>query len=141
MHVLSPVLGAIALFLGSGPALALDTWTSTVERGLSVLSLRTSDGELRVVCDPDRVFGPTSNGAVIVHFPEDEAPSTIVFLAKSGEQARLAIKNGMAAQAAADAADWGTMVEILREGGEFAVVSSKDSFTVETAPLPALACD
>jgi hypothetical protein len=141
MHVFSPVLGAMALLLISGPALALDSWTETVERGLPVLSLKASGSELRLVCDPDRVFGPTSNGAVIVHFPKDATPSTIVFLAKSGEQARLAVKNGMAAQAAADDDDWAKMVGILREGGEFAVVSSRDSFTVETAPLPALACD
>src|SRR5690606_25159289 len=80
MHVLSPALCALALMSVSGPALALDSWTATTERGLPVLSLTQGDGSLRIVCDPDRVFGPTPNGAVIVVLPKDKAPNTVVFL-------------------------------------------------------------
>ncbi|SEO28294.1 hypothetical protein SAMN04488103_1194 [Gemmobacter aquatilis] len=141
MHALSPALCALALISVSGPALALDSWTATTERGLPVLSLTQGEGSVRIVCDPDRVFGPTPNGAVIVALPRDKAPTTVVFLAKSGEQARLAIVNGAAAQAKADAAEWASMIEILRRGGEFAVVSSQDSLSFETAPLPDLACE
>ncbi len=141
MHVLSPALCAVALMSVSGPALALDSWTATTERGLPVLSLAQGEGSVRIVCDPDRVFGPTPNGAVIVALPKDKAPTTVVFLAKSGEQARLAIANGRAAQAKADAGEWASMIEILRRGGEFAVVSSQDSLSFETTPLPDLACE
>lgn len=141
MHVLSPSLCALALMSVAGPALALDNWTTTTERGLPVLSLAQGKGSVRIVCDPDRVFGPTPNGAVIVTLPKDKAPTTVVFLAKSGEQARLAVTNGSAAQAKADTAEWAKMVDILRTGGEFAVVSSDDSLSFETAPLPDLACE
>lgn len=141
MHVLSPALCALALISVSGPALALDSWVATTERGLPVLSLSQGDGSVRIVCDPDHVFGPTPNGAVIVALPKDKAPNTVVFLAKTGEQARLTIANGSAAQAQADAAEWSKMVEILRKGGEFAVVSSQDSLSFETAPLPDLTCE
>lgn len=141
MHVLSPALCALALISVSGPALALDSWTATTERGLPVLSLTQREGSVRIVCDPDRVFGPTPNGAVIVALPKDKAPTTVVFLAKSGEQARLALANGRAAQTKADAVEWASMIEILRRGGEFAVVSSRDSLSFETAPLPDLACE
>lgn len=141
MHVLSPALCALALMSVSGPALALDSWTATTERGLPVLSLAQGEGSVRIVCDPDRVFGPTPNGAVLVSLPKDKAPTTVVFLAKSGEQARFAIANGSAAQAKADPAEWAKMVEILRMGGAFAVVSSDDSLSFETEPLPDLACE
>jgi hypothetical protein len=141
MHVLSPALCALALMSVSGPALALDSWTATTERGLPVLSLSQGEGSVRIVCDPDRVFGPTPNGAVIVSLPKDKAPTTVVLLAKTGEQARFAIANGSAAQAKADPAQWAKMVEILRKGGEFAVVSSDDSLSFETEPLPSLACE
>ncbi len=141
MHVLSPSLCALALMSVAGPALALDSWTATTERGLPVLSLAQGEGSIRIVCDPDRVFGPTPNGAVIVVLPKDKTPSTVVFLAKMGEQARLAVTNGSAAQSKADAAEWAKMVDILRKGGEFAVVSSLDSLSFETAPLPDLACE
>jgi hypothetical protein len=96
---------------------------------------------LRLVCDPERVFGPTPNGALVVRFDKDAAPDMVVVLAKSGEQARLAAKNGNSAQAAVEAADWSKMVATFREGGEFALVTSADSLTFETAPLPELACE
>lgn len=141
MHVRFPLFGALTLFLVAGPALAFDAWTQTTERGLPVLSLRSGDGTLRIVCDPDRVFGPTPNGTVVVNLPNDKTVATVVFLAKSGEQARLAVANGTAAQATADASEWAKMVAIVKAGGEFAVVSARDSLSFETAPLPDLACD
>ena len=98
MHALSPALCALALLSVSGPALALDSWTATTERGLPVLSLAQGEGSVRIVCDPDRVFGPTPNGAVLVSLPKDKAPTTVVFLAETGEQARLPVANGSAAQ-------------------------------------------
>ena len=141
MHVLSPALCSLALISISGPALALESWTATTERGLPVLSLTQGEGSVRIVCDPDRVFGPTPNSAVLVTLPKDKAPTTVVFLAKTGEQARLAVANGIAAQAKVDAAEWAKMVEILRKGGVFALVTSADSLSFETAPLPDLACE
>ncbi len=104
-------------------------------------ALTSEAGEVRLVCDPDRVFGPTPNGALVVRFLKDAAPDMVVVLAKSGEQARLPVKNGISAQATADAADWAKMVATFRTGGEFALVTSADSLTFETAPLPDLACE
>jgi hypothetical protein len=77
----------------------------------------------------------------VVGFDKDEAPDMVVVLAKSGEQARLPLKNGVAAQASAEAMDWSKMVATFRAGGEFALVTSADSLTFETAPLPELACE
>ncbi len=65
----------------------------------------------------------------------------LVVLAKSGEQARLPMMNGMATQAAAEAAEWTKMIAILRAGGEFALVTSLDSVTFETPAMPELDCD
>ena len=141
MQVMSPILGALALLVISNPAVALDAWAASVERGLPVLTAETSSGALRLVCDPDRVFGPTSNGSVTLRFARDDSPEMIVFLAQSGEQARLVVKNGMATQAAADPAEWAKMVAMLRVGGELAVVTSVDSLTLETPAVPDLACD
>lgn len=141
MHVLSPVLAVSALAAVSVPAHALDAWTFGVERGLPTYALTGETGEVRLVCDPDRVFGPTPNGALVVGFDKDAAPDMVVVLAKSGEQSRLPLKNGVAAQASAEAMDWSKMVATFRAGGEFALVTSADSLTFETAPLPELACE
>ena len=141
MHILSPVLVVSALAAMSVPVHALDAWTIGVERGLPTYALTSEAGEVRLVCDPDRVFGPTPNGALVVRFLKDAAPDMVVVLAKSGEQARLPVKNGISAQATADAADWAKMVATFRTGGEFALVTSADSLTFETAPLPDLACE
>lgn len=141
MHVRFPLFGALVLCIVSGPALSMDSWTQTTERGLPVLSLTSGDGGVRIVCDPDRVFGSTPNGAVVVNLPKDKAATTVVFLAKGGEQARLVLAKGVAAQATTDATEWAKMVAIVKAGGEFAVVSSHDSLRFETAPLPDLACE
>jgi hypothetical protein len=141
MHVLSSVLAVSALAAMSVPVQARDAWTVGVERGLPTYTLTSEAGEVRLVCDPDRVFGPTPNGALVIRFDKDVAPDIVVVLAKSGEQARLPLKNGVSAQASADAADWAKMVATFRAGGEFALVTSADSVTFETAPLPDLACE
>lgn len=141
MHVLSPVLVVSALAAMSVPVHALDAWAVGVERGLPTYALTSEAGEVRLVCDPDRVFGPTPNGALVVRFDKDAAPDMVVVLAKSGEQARLPLKNGVAAQASAEAMDWSKMVATFRAGGEFALVTSADSLTFETAPLSELACE
>lgn len=141
MHILSPVLAASAFAAMSVPVHALDAWTVGVERGLSTYALTNDAGEVRLVCDPDRVFGPTPNGTLVVRFDKDAAPGMVVVLAKSGEQARLPVKNGIAAQASVDAVDWAKMVATFRSGGEFAMVTSADSVTFETAPLPDLVCE
>ena len=83
MHVLSPVLVVSALAAMSVPVHALDAWTVGVERGLPTYALTTEAGEVRLVCDPDRVFGPTPNGALVVRFDKDAAPDMVVVLAKS----------------------------------------------------------
>ena len=141
MHVLSPVLAVSAFAAMSFPVHALDAWTVGVERGLPTYALTSEAGEVRLVCDPDRVFGPTSNGSLVVRFEKDTAPDMVVVLAKSGEQARLPLKNGVAAQASAETEVWAKMVATFRAGGEFALVTSADSLTFETAPLPELACE
>lgn len=140
MQIRSPILAAALMVVAFTPALALDTWTDTVQRGLRALSLKTADGEVRIYCDPDRVFGPDSNANVAIDLAKDANPTTVVFLAKTGEQARLAIKAGHAFQTQTDAADWSKMVAMVKAGGSFAIVTSKASMSVETAPIPDLAC-
>jgi hypothetical protein len=141
MQVPSPILAAALLFVAVTPALAIDTWTDTVQRGLRALSLTTTDGEVRIYCDPDRVFGPDSNANVAVELTKDTDPTMVVFLAKTGEQARLPVKAGHAFQTQTDAAEWSKMVAMVKAGGSFAIVTSKASMSVETAPIPDLACE
>jgi len=141
MQIPSPVLAAAVLCVAVSPALALDTWTDTVQRGLRTLSLKTAEGEVRLYCDPDRVFGPDSNANVAVDLANDTDPTVVVFLAKSGEQARLQVKAGHAFQTQTDTAEWSKMVAMVEAGGAFAIVTSTASMSVETAPIPDLACE
>ena len=141
MQFRSPILATALLFVAVTPALALDTWTDTVQRGLRALSLKTADGEVRIYCDPDRVFGPASNANVAIDLAKDADPTTVVFLAKTGEQARLAVKAGHAFQTQTDAADWSKTVAMVKAGGSFAIVTSKASMSVESAPIPDLDCE
>jgi hypothetical protein len=134
MQLPPPVLAVALLIVAVSPALALDTWTDTVQRGLRALSLKTAEGEVRIYCDPDRVFGPDSKA-------NDAVPTMVVFLAKTGEQARLQVKAGHAFQTQTDPAEWSKMVAMVKAGGAFAIVTSKASMSVETAPIKDLACE
>lgn len=67
------ILGALAPIALCSPAMALDAWVMTIERGLPVATVERADGSLRVICDPDRVFGPTSNAAVAAQLGKDGA--------------------------------------------------------------------
>lgn len=118
-----------------------EAWTATTERGLPVYSIGTKDAGVRLVCDPDRIFGESSNASVIATFPKDKAPDMIVFLAKTGEQARLPVKDGLALQHDAQVAEWSKMIAIVKAGGPFAVVTSTDSLSFETEAMPDLACE
>ena len=140
MHVLSPALCALALMSVSGPALALDSWTATTERGLPVLSLAQGEGSVRIVCDPDRVFGPTPNGAVLVSLPKDKAPTTVVFLAKTGEQARLPVSNGTAAQAKADQTKTAAVAAMPEPKATASSVSSSAATATSSARVVGLPC-
>ena len=81
---------------------------------------------------------------VIFQLQDDHSRLAVASLVATGETSEAAltvVKNGIAAQASVDAADWSKMVATFRTGGEFAMVTSADSLTFETAPLPELACD
>ncbi|WP_149758712.1 hypothetical protein [Roseivivax sediminis] len=121
----------------SGPFVIEDAaWSDSVERGLSVHDLEASGAAVQLVCDPDRVFGPKSNGSFAVALPSGAQPTQIVVLAQNGEQAALQLTENRAAQMDTNPDQWSALVAILQENTEFAVVSSDDAVTWQVeAPI------
>jgi hypothetical protein len=125
----------------SQPAEAAETWTEAVSRGLTTYSLGDASAGITIVCDPDRVFGPSSNGNIHVRFADDANPSTVVLLSQTGQQAALPVSNGRVLQAGVPAEDWAGFIELVSQGGEFALVTPTASMIFDAAPLPGLACN
>lgn len=131
---LAPTL--VALILVVGPATA---WEIEIARGMTSHVSEANGGRVQVTCDPDRVFGSSSNGSVAVRMPEDVDPNRVVFLAETGEQAAFDLRDGIATEVASPV-DWAALVEMMRAGGQIAVVTARDDFTMETPALPGLRC-
>lgn len=102
---------------------------------------RAEGGGLVLVCDPDRVYNPElSYASFVVTVPGDPDARQIVFLAASGQQAEFAVTAGTATQQDAQAADWSALIEMIRRGGEFAVVTPRATFSLDMEPMPGLRC-
>lgn len=126
----------------SAPLVISDvTWSHSLQRGLPVHDLEGPGATLQLVCDPDRVFGPQPNGSFAVTLPQERAPTRIVVLAQTGEQAAFELEDGRAAQAKADPEGWATLVTILGSSTEFAVVSAHDAVTWNVDEVLAGPCE
>lgn len=139
MRRIIQAIGVLAA--AAGPAVAATEWQQDTVRGLARYALAAEGGSAILVCDPDRVFGATSNASLAVAMPEDADATLIVLLAATGEQAALTLAEGRAAEKDVDPAEWGQMVEIVRAGGSFAFVTGEDAMHLDdVAPLPDLDC-
>ena len=96
---------------------------------------------MRLVCDPDRVFGSTPNTSLIVEMPKEKDPKRIVFLARNGQQAHFVPVNGIVLMNDQKPEEWRKMLDMIKKGGEFAVVTANDSMTFELEPIGSLRCE
>ena len=139
MRRIIQAIGVLAA--AAGPAVAATEWQQDVVRGLARYALAADGGNATLICDPDRVFGATSNASLAVAMPEDTDATLVVLLAATGEQAALPLVEGRAAEKDVDPAEWRQMVEIVRAGGSFAFVTGEDAMRLDdVAPLPDLDC-
>jgi hypothetical protein len=115
-------------------------WERGVSRGLDTYVAAIDGGRVIIACDPDRVYGTTPQGTIVILMPKDRSATRAVFLAESGEQAAFDVRDGVAAQAMTDPDDWETMTGMMREGGRIAVVTARDAFTLDLTPLPSFRC-
>ena len=135
MRLSFSILTASTLMIGTafaeGETTVLEdqTWIESMTRGMSTFTLGTATAQLRITCDPDRVFGDYSNGSLGVIMPHDKNPERVVILSATGHQAIIELTNGIAPQQAVAAGDWSKLVGILSENTQFAVVTSSDAVT------------
>ena len=139
MRRIIQAIGVLAA--AAGPAVAATEWQQDTVRGLERYALAAEGGGADLICDPDRVFGETSNASLAVTMPEDADATLVVLLAATGEQAALPLAAGRVAEKDVDPAEWRQMVEIVRAGGSFAFVTGEDAMRLDDiAPLPGLDC-
>lgn len=117
------------------------SWDHSLSRGLETFRIAGGGGSVLLACDPDRVYNLDESYAHIrVAMPSDLAAQRIVFLAASGHQAAFDVRDGIATQAEADPEAWSQLIDMIEEGGQVAVVTARDSFTLDLDPLPGFPC-
>lgn len=131
----------IALFLGAASSSVAAEWEIGLSRGLETYAATANDGTLLLVCDPDRVYNPNVSHAYFLSRQSDgKAPQRIVFLAATGEQAAFSVQDGIATQRDADPSEWAQLIDMIEAGGQIAVVTARDAFTLDQDALPGLRC-
>ena len=120
---------------------AAEDWLIGTARGLPTFSMSVEGGSLVMVCDPDRVYNPdVSYANFVVTLPQDPTARQIVFMSATGQQAAFDVKNGTATQQEARPADWAALVELIQQGGTIAVVTARDTFSLEMNAMPDFDC-
>lgn len=139
--MLKHIFHSLVLCAAATPALAGFSWDASIQRGLNVYDLEAGNGSITLTCDPDRVFGDTSNGSLQVSFAGKPAQGQMIVVDSKGFQASFMMKAGLVAQPDADEKEWSEMVRIFSEGGAFAFVTKDQSLTFpEVEKLSGLAC-
>ncbi|MEQ9041310.1 MAG: hypothetical protein RIE24_23540 [Silicimonas sp.] len=133
-------LSAAVLAVLAQPVVAA-SWDHGLSRGLETYRMAADGGSVLLACDPDRVYNLRQSSAhVRVAMPADLAAQRIVFLAASGHQAAFDVRDGIATQAGADPEAWSQLIDMIEEGGRVAVVTARDSFTLDLDPVPGFRC-
>ena len=110
-------------------------------RRLPVYSASQGGGTVVIVCDPDWVYNPERNyDNIVVTMPNDRSARELVFLSSTGKQATFEVQDGVARSETAWPAQWNALREIIRQGGEFAVVKARGKFVLDMEPMPAFDC-
>ena len=121
---------------------AAEDWLIGTARGLPTFSASVESGSLVMVCDPDRVYNPdVSYANFVVTLPQDPAARQIVFMSATGQQAAFDVRDGTATQQEARPADWTALVEMIQQGGTIAVVTARDTFSLDMKAMPDFDCD
>ena len=141
MRLRSLFLGTAAAILVPALAFAQAEWEEGMARGLVTYSTQADGGRFVMVCDPDRVYNPdVSYANLVVDMPRDPSANQIVFLASTGQQAAFDVIEGTVSQQDARPGDWEALVQMIRNGGEFAVVTARDTFSLDMVPFPDFEC-
>jgi hypothetical protein len=136
------VTTAFAIGFACAAPVYAEAWETGFARGLPTYSTSSEGGRLVLVCDPDRVYNPAvSYASFVLTLPGDPAAGQMVFLAASGQQAIFAVTEGTATQQDASPADWSVLIEIIRRGGQFAVVTPNETVSLDMEPMPGLRCN
>lgn len=133
---------SLAVFLvAATPALADAGWSQTATRGLNVYDISVANGSVTLTCDPDRLFGDSSNGSLRVDIDGVVLNGQLVLLSNLGNQAVFTATNGMVPQFSADEEEWLELAQILSAGGSYAFVTSTGSITIDDVdPIADLNC-
>ena len=112
MRALNPlILGA---FLGALPVAAA-AWDHSIERGLDLYQTRDGGVSVALVCDPNSVYGETSQSGVLLNLAGNvDASLPVTFRFPDGMAVQAELVHGRVGKAEMDAGAWASLLDGFR---------------------------
>ncbi len=112
MRALNPlILGA---FLGAFP-MAAAAWDHSIERGLDLYQARDGGVSVALVCDPNSVYGGTSQSGVLLNLVGNvDASLPVTFRFPDGMAVQAELVHGRVGKAEMDAGAWASLLDGFR---------------------------
>lgn len=129
MRALDPlILGA---FLGAIPV-AVAAWDHGVERGLDLYQTRDGGVSVALVCDPDNVYGGTSQSGVLLNLSGNvDASLPVTFRFADGMAVQAELVHGRVGKADTEAGAWAALVDGFRSHTDVIVEAGEAVHYVE----------
>lgn len=120
-------LSAAVLMTMSTGAFAASSWDTGISRGLDVYSIKGATSSLKLICDPDKVFGENADETkllVQIAGNDAEGPVHIAFDSADYPTISLTFAHGVSLKKAAEPETWQSLVDGLASGIAFAIVTA-----------------
>lgn len=102
------------------------SWHAEQMRGVETQVISEGDVQLRLICDPDRVYGADTSALFITSAGQPvEGEIVVVFNGADRKTITLHTTDTAALRSSMPADDWKALVDGLSSGAEFAVVTPK----------------
>ena len=122
MHALTAlILGAS---IGALPVAAV-AWDHSIERGLDLYQARDGGVSIALVCDPNNVYGGTSQSGVLLNLAGDvDASLPVTFRFADGMAVRAELVHGRVGKAEMEPGAWAALLDGFRSNAAVTLVGN-----------------
>lgn len=129
MRALKPAI--VGALLGAVPATAA-AWDYGIERGLDLYQARDAEVSLALVCDPNNIYGATTQTGLLVNLGGNvEASIPATFRFPDGIAVKADLVHGRVGKAGTEAGAWAALVNGFRAYSEVIVEVGGQTRSVE----------
>ena len=124
MRLLTAYLSSFLIM--SSAAFATNTWDTSLTRGLDVYSIAGKTSSVKLICDPETVFGENADETkLIVQLAGTDAQGQVHIAFDSADVPTISLEfaHGVSLKKAADSTVWNNLIKGLSSGSQFALVT------------------